>query len=203
MKQKVLWPLFIALAVIIGLYPGLYFLIDRKFGLLASKPESLLQNLAWNIGFYTHIMLGGLALLTGWPQFLAGFRDRRPLIHRRIGKVYVVAVLASSLAGMGIGFFATGGVISASGFISLGIIWFSTTLGAYLSIRKGDLPRHQVLMTYSYAATFAAVMLRIWLPILMWAFGGFETAYLIVAWLCWVPNMVVARLIVRRSILRS
>jgi Predicted membrane protein (DUF2306) len=194
-----LWILFVALALIIGLYPGVYFIIDRKFGLLGSKSDSLLQGVPWNIGFYTHIILGGLALLTGWPQFLSGLRDRRPVMHRRMGLVYLVAVLGNSLAGIGIGFFVTGGLIAAAGFISLGVIWFTTTLLAFLAIRKGEVLRHQALMTYSYAATFAAVTLRVWLPILMKIFGGFETAYLIVAWLCWVPNLLVARWIVGRA----
>lgn len=54
-------------------------------------------------------------------------------------------------------------------------------------------------MIYSYAACFAAVTLRIWLPLLTAAFlGDFIKAYTIVAWLCWVPNIIVAYFIVRR-----
>ena len=54
-------------------------------------------------------------------------------------------------------------------------------------------------MIYSYAACFAAVTLRIWLPILLKIFGDFIIAYSIVAWLCWVPNIIVANLIVRKT----
>ena len=55
-------------------------------------------------------------------------------------------------------------------------------------------------MIYSYAACFAGAALRIWLPILIAFFGDFIVAYKIVAWLCWVPNLVVANIIIRRII---
>ncbi|MBT8185644.1 MAG: DUF2306 domain-containing protein, partial [Eudoraea sp.] len=61
-----------------------------------------------------------------------------------------------------------------------------------------DIQVHQAFMIYSYAACFAAVTLRFWLPILSYAFGDFVTAYRIVAWLCWVPNMIFAFFWVRR-----
>jgi hypothetical protein len=54
------------------------------------------------------------------------------------------------------------------------------------------------MMIYSYAACFAAVTLRLWLPLLVIGFGDFIKAYTVVAWLCWVPNILVAYLIVRK-----
>jgi hypothetical protein len=46
-------------------------------------------------------------------------------------------------------------------------------------------------MIISYSLTYAAVTLRIWLPILLMIFSGdFNTAYRIVAWLSWVPNFI-------------
>lgn len=186
------------LAIIIGLYPGIYFLIPREFGLLSSKKPELLNSILWNIGFYTHIILGGLALLIGWIQFSSKIRARNIRLHKQVGKLYLTAVFLSSIAGIYIGFYATGGIVSSMGFISLGIIWFCTTLMAYLHIRNKQIKQHQKMMIYSYAACFAAVTLRIWLPILIMIFGDFNKAYVIVAWLCWVPNLLVAKLITRR-----
>jgi uncharacterized membrane protein len=198
MRQKALWILFVVLAVGIGFYPAIYFIMDRNFGLLGSKSPGLLANTSWNIAFYTHIILGGIALLSGWSQFSTKLRLRNLSLHRRLGKVYVIAVMFSSIAGINIAFFATGGFIPASGFICLGIIWFSTTLLAYTSIRKNQIEQHRKMMVYSYAACFAAVTLRIWLPVLINTSGNFITAYSIVAWLCWVPNVYVAYLITKR-----
>lgn len=50
-------------------------------------------------------------------------------------------------------------------------------------------------MVYSYATCLAAVTLRIYLPIFISIFGDFNTAYAIVSWLSWVPNLIVAYLI--------
>lgn len=198
MTRKFLWNLMAILAIVIGLYPSIYFTIDRKFGLLGSKSVELLGNTFWNIGFYTHILLGGLALLIGWAQFSSKIRIKNPNSHKRIGQLYVISVILSSIAGICIGFFATGGISSSLGFICLGVIWFSTTVMAYTTIKNSQIINHQKLMIYSYAACFAAVTLRIWLPLLVMLFKDFIPAYTIVAWLCWIPNLFVAYLITRR-----
>ena len=82
-------------ATLIGLYPLIYFFMDRKFGLLASKSEDLLNDTIWNIAFYGHIILGGLALLIGWLQFSHKLRRNRMTLHRTIGKTYMISVLIS------------------------------------------------------------------------------------------------------------
>ncbi|MCF6301029.1 MAG: DUF2306 domain-containing protein [Proteobacteria bacterium] len=187
-----LFVLFAILALLVGLYPLIYFLMDRTFGLLASKETELLTNILWNIGFYVHILLGGLALFIGWLQFSKRLRKNNIKRHRTIGKIYIISALLSGFAGIGIGFFATGGLVAATGFISLGLIWVYTTLSAYLKIKNKDIQGHQKMMVFSYASCFAAVTLRLWLPILISIFHDFETAYKIVAWLCWIPNILFA-----------
>jgi hypothetical protein len=47
-------------------------------------------------------------------------------------------------------------------------------------------------MIRSYALTFAAVMLRIWMPLSDLVGIPFESAYPIAVWLAWVPNLLVA-----------
>jgi uncharacterized membrane protein len=197
MAKKTLWILFAVMAITIGLYPGIYFLIDRKFGLLSSKEAGLLKDLLWNTGFYTHIILGGLALLTGWPQFSVRLRETRLNFHRNLGKVYVVAALISALAAIYISFYSTGGLVTFWGFFSLGCLWFTTTLMAYLSIKRGNISLHEKFMVYSFAACFSAVTLRIWLPLLIMWYHDFLPAYRVVSWLCWVPNLLIAFVIVR------
>jgi len=198
MAKKISWIILVIMAIIVGLYPIIYFVIDRRFGLLQSKSNELLASNSWNLGFYTHIIFGGLALLIGWTQFATSFRNKNLKLHRRLGKIYVIAVLLSATAGIYIGFFAPGGVLSSLGLICLGIIWLSSTLMAYQNIRKGQTEQHQKMMIYSYAACLAAVTLRLWLPLLSMTFENFITAYTIVAWLCWVPNIIVANIIARR-----
>ncbi len=190
MFSKSLRFIFVSLCLLIGLYPLIYAFIDRRFGLLSTKSEALLADTVWNPAFYTHISLGGLALLTGWIQFNKQFRDNKPKTHRNIGRIYLVSVLLSGISGIYIALFATGGFISSFGFICLGIIWLFSSGNAYRLILKKDLLQHRIWMGHSYAACFAAVTLRIWLPLLIAMTGEFDSAYRIVAWLCWIPNML-------------
>ncbi|MFT6795159.1 MAG: putative membrane protein [Maribacter sp.] len=198
-RNKVAWFVFVFLAIIVGLYPLMYFVFDREFGLLASKSESLLSNVIWNVGFYGHILFGGIALLIGWIQFSKKMRSLHLNKHRLIGKVYLSSAVISGVCGIYIGFFATGGIIASMGFILLGIFWLYTTITAYNAVRRGDLELHQGFMIYSYALCFAAVTLRIWLPLLTIVFGDFIPAYRMVAWLCWVPNVIFAYFWVRKK----
>lgn len=94
------WWLFATMCILVGLYPAIYFLIDRHFGLLSSKTPGLLADQIWNAGFYGHIILGGVALLIGWTQFSTGLRRRRAGLHRMIGKVYISMVLISGVCGV-------------------------------------------------------------------------------------------------------
>jgi uncharacterized membrane protein len=185
-------------AIIIGLYPSIYFVVDRRFGLLSTKSNEVLLHQIWNIGFYIHIIFGGIALLIGWIQFNPSIRARYLRLHQLVGKLYLVSVGLSSIAGFYIAFYATGGIISTLGFMSLSVIWFYTSLNAYLKIRHAEVDQHKNWMIYSYAACFAAVTLRIWLPLLTFIFSDFIIGYQIVAWLCWVPNIIVANLIIKR-----
>lgn len=199
MTKKIVWFLLVLFAVLIGVYPLLYFFIDREFGLLATKADELLADVFWNMAFYAHIIPGGIALLVGWTQFRPGFRNKHLALHRTIGKVYVVSVLISAAGGIYIGFFANSGIVAASGFITLGVFWFYTTWMAYHTIRKGDVEKHRRLMMYSYAACFAAVTLRIWFPLFMVLTGDYDTGYRIAAWFCWLPNIGVVYLLLRKK----
>jgi len=194
--KKASWVILSLLSIIIGLYPILYLIIDREFGLLGTKTVDLLKNNLWNIMFYVHIFLGGLALLIGWLQFSKKLRSNNIKLHRGIGKTYVVSVLISGICGLYIAFFSTGGITSTIGFSSLALIWIISTYLGYKSIKGGKIRLHEDFMIYSYAACFAAVTLRFWLPILTILLDDFIFAYRIVAWLCWVPNLLVAYLII-------
>lgn len=187
-------------AIFIGLYPLRFIGLPYEESLLGSKSEALLHSSIYLIAFYTHIFLGGLALLTGFSQFYKKLRRKRLGLHRTLGKIYVCAVLLSGIAGLGIAFFATGGIIPALGFAGLAILWLYTTTNAYTSVKKVDLEAHQRWMIRSYALCFAAVTLRLYLPLFLGVFQmEFIPAYRIIAWLCWVPNILIAEFfIVRR-----
>ena len=52
-------------------------------------------------------------------------------------------------------------------------------------------------MIRSFALTFGAVLLRVYIPISQMMGIEFMTAYRAIAWLAWVPNLIVAELYIR------
>ena len=201
MKSKyLLWVIFALLAIGVGLYPLTYYIVDmRGKGLWASKTNELLESSVWHTAFYMHITFGGLALITGWTQFSKRLRDRYLNTHRQIGKIYVASVTLSSLAGFYIALFASGGITCTLGFGTLAALWFFTVMKAYSSILKKDIKQHENWMIRNYALAFAAVTLRIYLPFSQAVLHlDFVTAYRIISWLCWVPNLIIAEIIVNK-----
>ena len=193
-----------ALCVIIGAYPLAYLVADGKFGLLQLKSEAVVSDEWWRLAFYSHIITGGVALSVGWSQFVNSWRQHHPEIHRSVGKVYVFMVCVSGVAGICLAPQSSTGWIAGSGFGSLGMFWLCVTLQAYISIRQGKRQEHTSMMVYSFSACCAAVTLRLWLPFLLGVLRlDFSVAYPIVAWLCWVPNLLVAYAINSRSLTKS
>src|SRR5258708_569552 len=202
MKSKNLpWILFAFFAIETGLYPLIYYFVDmHNKGLLQTKPMELVNSTVWHTLFYIHITFGGIALLTGWTQFSKRLRIKYLNAHRLVGKAYVIAILLSSCAALYIAFFASGGIICVLGFGSLATIWLISVVKAYTSIRRFDIIQHENWMIRNYALTFAAVTLRIWLPMMQFLIHlDFNTAYRIVSWLCWIPNLIIAEIIINRQ----
>lgn len=197
------WFVFGFFAVGVGLYPIAYVLADMSQGFLNTKPDELLRDPVWNFFFYQHILFGGVALLTGWTQFSARLRSRAIQLHRTLGKVYVSVCLLSGIAGLYLAWFATGGIVAGLGFGGLAVSWLTTTTLAFLSIRQRRIETHQDWMTRSYALTFAAVTLRLWLPLSQLLHIEFNTAYVVISWLCWVPNLAVAEWLIRNRKVRT
>ncbi len=139
-----------------------------------------------------HFLGGGIALLIGGLQFSARLRATRPKLHRLIGRVYLLAVLAGGLGGLSIATISHGGASTHIGFGMLALLWLGSGMAAWQAILRGDVRAHRRWMMRNFALTFAAVMLRIDIPILQAVFGvPFDEAYQTVAWLCWVPNLLI------------
>ncbi|MDH3590872.1 MAG: DUF2306 domain-containing protein [Planctomycetota bacterium] len=137
-----------------------------------------------------HFFGGGLALLLGPWQFNKRLRARRLQLHRGMGRVYLLAVAGSAVAGLFLATRATGGFPAGAGFAGLGTLWLLSAILAFTSIKKGRVEEHRRWMTRNFALTYAAVTLRFYLPLSQIAGLDFETAYTAIAWLCWVPNLI-------------
>lgn len=200
--KRILWIVFAVLAVGVGVYPAMYLLTDMSGGLLSSKSRELIEQFAWNLAFYSHIATGGIALLTGWSQFITSLKRRYVKLHRRLGTIYVAACLSSGVAAFYLAIYASTGVVASLGFGALAVSWITSTLLAYTAARQKMFSSHGAWMTRSFALTFAAVMLRIYLPLAEVAGISFDTSYPVISYLCWVPNLLAAEFFSRRRRVR-
>jgi uncharacterized membrane protein len=165
-------------------------------GAVRLHPEMRANFESHPIGIGTHVFAAALALLLGPFQFSSRLRSRWPVLHRWTGRVYLgVAVLVGGLAGLYMSQFAFGGIWSKLGFACLAIAWLFTGTQAYLSARARDFTAHRRWMIRNYSLSFAAVTLRLYLPPVFILQIPFELAYPVIAWVCWVPNLLVGQLL--------
>jgi uncharacterized membrane protein len=144
---------------------------------------------------YLHVAASIAALAIGPFQFVRRLRSRLPGLHRLLGRIYLGGgVLLGGLAGLYMALHAFGGWPTRLGFALLALAWLYTGMRAYRAIRSGDPLAHRRWMIRNFALTFAAVTLRLLLPTALVSGLRFADAYPYIAWLCWVPNLLVAEL---------
>lgn len=147
-----------------------------------------------------HAFASALALALGPWQFLPGLRRARPALHRWSGRIYLGAgVLLGGLAGLYMSMHAYGGAVAQSGFALLALLWLYTGWQAYAAIRRRDVASHRRWMIRNFALTFAAVTLRLWMPLFAGLGIPFDTAYPLIAWISWVLNLLVVEWWLRRQ----
>jgi len=147
-----------------------------------------------------HIAGGMGALLAGPWQFSRKLRARFLNAHRWLGRFYLLEVGLGSIAGLAMAFVSEEGMATHLGFGALAVLWFFTGLQAYRKIRGGNVEAHRQWMIRNFALTLAAVTLRNWMPLMLFALHWpFRLTYITVSWLCWVPNLLVAEWLVRRK----
>ncbi|MDJ0908585.1 MAG: DUF2306 domain-containing protein [Woeseiaceae bacterium] len=138
-----------------------------------------------------HLGGGAIAIVLGALQFSTTLRNRYLAVHRRLGQIYILSVVASGIAGLLLAIESTGGLVSHFGFGAMAVVWVFTALVAWRKVLDRDIEAHRAWMLRSYAVTLAAVTLRIYLPLSQIAGIPFEEAYPAISWMCWVPNLII------------
>ncbi|MFT3807986.1 DUF2306 domain-containing protein [Arenimonas sp.] len=166
----------------------------------ANLPEAMrLSFLSHKSIVYTHIFASATALLLGPLQLLPILRYHFPCIHRLAGRVYLgIGVLFGGLSGLYMAAHAYGGIVSKAGFTGLALMWLYTGLRAFLSIRQGRVAEHRQWVLRNFSLTFAAVMLRLYLPAAGLSGIPFDQSYPVIAWICWAPNLIFVELVFNR-----
>jgi len=154
-----------------------------------------------------HIAGGFVALIVGLFQFLPRLRDRRPRVHRVLGKIYIAAVAVGSAGGLPLSYLAILHMPSevqrallptTLAFATLAVTWPFLTSMAYLRVRQGRYDDHRAWMMRSYALTFAAITTRLISPISLLITRDALLAININIW-TWPINLVVVEWLIRRG----
>lgn len=148
--------------------------------------------------FLLHVAGGVIALALGVFQ-LVTWRGPRRWWHRAAGRVYVLACLAGAVGGFWLAITSSTGPAGRLGFALLAVVWFATTTLAWRKAAAGQFGQHRRWMIRSLSLTFAAVTLRIMMPLAPLTGLDFHTAYQAIAFLAWVPNLIAVELWLRTA----
>lgn len=159
----------------------------------------------WRIAFFVHVYMSLWVLLAGFTQFSGYIQSFYPKWHRVFGYIYVLdVVFITGPAGLLMGFYANGGPTSQTAFVVLAVLWIYFTAVALQKARSGDFVGHRDFMIRSFALTVSALTLRAW----KWSINNSVElppmdVYRVVAWLGWVPNLLIAEILIRRHHARA
>lgn len=191
--------LMIFLAILTATLIPIMFFLSPMEGILGLKSKVLLANKLYMNSMYIHIVLGGIALLIGWVGFIEKIRLKYRRFHRITGRIYVICFLITAISSVGVSFNASGGWVSKSGFIMVGLIAIYTTFKGFVAIINGQIALHRIWMQFSYACCLASVTLRLWNIMFGLLSIDFYTSYSIVAWLSWVPNLLFVKFYLNKN----
>ncbi len=151
-----------------------------------------------------HVLCGILLLIIGPFQFIGWIRRRLVPLHRTLGATYLAAATGLGVSGLILAPTAYTGIGASLGFTFLDLAMLLTTWTAFRMILAHRYAEHRRWMIRSYSLMFAAPMLRL-LSLIYYTLldaglvaFSFETAYAGIAWLCWVPNILLAVWFTRR-----
>jgi uncharacterized membrane protein len=178
-----------------------YFSLDTDIGFLRIK-QWVIDNDVWRIAFFVHVLTSCFLLIAGFTQFYNPLKKRFRLVHRYVGLLYLmVLVCFSGPAGFVMALYANGGLLSQTAFSLLSVLWIVFTVKAYMAVRRKDYRKHGDFMIRSYALTLSALTLRAWKFLLVMIFQPHPMdAYMIVAWVGWIPNLLLAEWLIRRKL---
>ncbi|WP_395809691.1 DUF2306 domain-containing protein [Archangium minus] len=153
-----------------------------------------------------HVVFGSVALLTTSPQVWPWFRQRYPVAHRLIGRVYVLGgVLPAGITGLIIGAVSPYGPLARVSSVLMASLWLLFTVTGYRMGRQRQYVEHRRWMIRSFALTASIITNRLWgviaflvlSPQLDTTFEGSEkmltwTIAGLTTWLGWVVPLLIA-----------
>ena len=98
------------------------------------------------------------------------------------------------------GVYANGGFFSKLSFVILGFFWWFSSYKAYNYAKNKQFSLHKQWMWRSFALTLSAITLRMWKVFIVYLFHPNPLdVYQIIAWLGWIPNIVLIEYLIRKK----
>lgn len=194
-----------AIAAFITAAYTFYFIFASPSGYSEYPLSEIQRRLLGNMLGVAHVWGGGTAMALGPFQFLSSLRrtgklpqaDTRNSAHSWIGRLYNLCVIAAGIGSLDVVKRSDLYDFGRWGFLALGAAWTVTAVLGWLAMwgDKPDIQSHKKWMRRNFALTYAAVMLRWQLPILIYFRLKLKFALSITGWSCWVPNVLFVDLI--------
>jgi len=198
-RRRADWPRRLLHGVVFALSVAVALLSYRYLLDVGPVPPIIAANRFKTFWLILHVGFAATALLVGVLQFGGRLRRRWPDLHRRVGRVYAPACLIGAVSGFVLALGSSAGPIASVGFGGLALVWFHSTALGWQRARTKQFASHGRWMIRSWALTLAAVTLRIYMPLFEMAGLPDLPSYRAISFLCWVPNLLVAELLIRRQ----
>jgi hypothetical protein len=161
---------------------------------------------AASLGIGIHFAAGGIILLLGGLQLIAGIRRNYPTFHRVTGRIYVSVSMLAAVGGLA--FIALKGTVGGTVMdIGFGLYGLLMLLAAVQTIRFGmakKFSHHQAWAWRLYALAIGSWLYRmdygLWLALTDWVghTDGFDGWFdRIMAFFFYMPNLVIVELMIR------
>lgn len=146
---------------------ALYVFVVQEFLFLQHNTERLNRYRAMSVFLVPHAILGFIALVVGPFQFSTTLRKKNLALHRRLGKIYIIAILLAFPFAVLINInypipgakitFVMENMIQAS-------VWAFTAAMAWVAAAKRQITLHKMWVARSYGITLVFVLSRIYNP---------------------------------------
>ncbi|MCJ7841625.1 DUF2306 domain-containing protein [Lederbergia sp. NSJ-179] len=177
------------------------FVVDPTFEKFIFRKGLVLTDTSlWIIMIRIHILLAIISLLTGPLGVIKRVRVKSIKFHRWNGRLYVLSIILNFIPGIYVSFFATGGWPSTLGFLILNTLWLGTTILGYWYIKRKKVILHSQWIIRSFFLSFANMTIYIIVAITHHGMNfSYANAYTIAVWLCWILNLFIAEIIIRKK----
>lgn len=210
-EQKALITLTWMSALFFGLYILSFYIGAAAFGNLKQWNQVLPglyqeANSAATVGIGIHFVTGSLLLSLGSIQFINIVRVRFPLFHKIMGRIYVLASIATAVGGLVFIVIngTIGGLMMDVGFALYGVLLLVSAIQTIRKAKDRDFKSHQLWAMRLYALAIASWLYR--MEYGMW-FAFFEraghtenfTGYFdqVMSFFFYIPNLIVVQHLTR------